>query len=394
MTVARPAGAPLDVLVFIKHFAPGFKMGGPVQSIQGMISYLPDVVSLRVITLDRDYTDTSPYPAIAANRWLPFGAARVRYCGGIFAALRALRKSAPGRTLYLQSCFSPGWSLLPLLLARLGVLRPDRIVVAPRGELSAGALSLRPRKKRAALSAIRLLGLHRGVRFQATTEEEVQEIRERLGVAADRVVLLRNLPPGRGTYGRLAPGGKARGRLRMVFMSRISPKKNLHVVIAAMAQLPAGITLDVYGPADDLRYLMLCEALVARHGLHERVLFHGGVEPPRVGGVLAEHDVFVLATKGENFGHAIYEALAQGVPAILSDRTPWRGLWKDRAGIDVDLAQPDALPRALALFADMDAGTLAGFRDGAMAVARRYVESAIDAEACRRLFGPLPQGGR
>ncbi len=174
----------------------------------------------------------------------------------------------------------------------------------------------------------------------------------------------------------------------MVFVSRVSPKKNLYELIDAMAGLPGAVTLDVYGPVDDARYFASCRALVAQHGLYARVRFHGGVHPARVGAVLVEHDVFVLPTKGENFGHAIYEALAHGVPVVLSDRTPWRGLWQDRAGVDVDLAQPDVLRHALARFVEMDDGALAEFRAGAEAVARRYVDSAVDADACRRLFGP------
>ncbi|CZZ93927.1 UDP-D-galactose:(glucosyl)lipopolysaccharide-1%2 C6-D-galactosyltransferase [Bordetella ansorpii] len=388
MTAPVPGrDAPIDVLVFMKHFSPGFKVGGPLQSVLGLIAFLPDTLSIRVIALNRDHTDLTPYPGIATNRWQRFGSAQVYYCASTVRAWRELRASTAGRTLYLQSCFSPGWSMMPLLLAWLGVIRPARIVVAPRGELSDGALSLRSCKKLAALAAMRWLGLHRGVRFQATSQEEAREISARLGVVPHRVVLLRNLPPRRLQHAPVHPA-KVRGGLRMVFVSRVSPKKNLYELIDAMAGLPGAVTLDVYGPVDDARYFASCRALVAQHGLYARVRFHGGVHPARVGAVLVEHDVFVLPTKGENFGHAIYEALAHGVPVVLSDRTPWRGLWQDRAGVDVDLAQPDVLRHALARFVEMDDGALAEFRAGAEAVARRYVDSAVDADACRRLFGP------
>ena len=50
---------------------------------------------------------------------------------------------------------------------------------------------------------------------------------------------------------------------------------------------------------------------------------------------------FLLPTGGENFGHAIFEALSCGVPALISDRTPWRDLLRvifaDPSGIVVSL---------------------------------------------------------
>ncbi|SAI73876.1 transferase [Bordetella ansorpii] len=387
MTLRAEPGACPALLVFMPHFAPGFKIGGPLQSILGLIAFHSENLSIRVLTLNRDYTDRQAYPDIPTGRWLAVSTAQVRYCASAWQALRALRGACQGRTLYLQSSFSPGWSLLPLLLARLRLIRPRHIVVAPRGELSAGALALRPAKKRLALAAMRLLALHRGVRFQATCEEEVDEIASRLHVARDRIMLLRNLPMSR-PDAMHSMHEKVPGVLRMVFLSRVSPKKNLHRLIQDMAQLPAGVTLDVYGPADDQPYLAQCQALAAALGQPERVRFVGAVAPARVGATLQGYDVFALPTMGENFGHAIYEALANGLPVILSDRTPWRNLRDRMAGEDLDLEAPDALRAALQRFADMDTRTILRYRQGAQAIARQYIEQAVDAGACARLFGP------
>jgi glycosyltransferase involved in cell wall biosynthesis len=56
---------------------------------------------------------------------------------------------------------------------------------------------------------------------------------------------------------------------------------------------------------------------------------------------LAAHDLFFLPTRGENFGHAIYEALASGIPVLISDRTPWRNLESLGVGWDLPLNAPD-----------------------------------------------------
>lgn len=388
MTKTDPGRVTEPVVVFMPHFSPGFKIGGPLQSVLGMIAFLSGSLSVRVLTLNRDYTETVPYAGIPTGKWLRCTAetAEVQYCTGLPSALRALRKACQGRTLYLQSCFSPGWSILPLALARIGVLRPRRIVVAPRGELSTGALSVRPAKKRVALSAIRLLALHRNAWFQSTCEEESDEIEQRLGIDPARIVLLRNLPARRPAC---APARRIKqpGELRMVFLSRISPKKNLHQLLGIMAALPDAITLDIYGPSDDSSYFSQCKAIVDAHHLHPRIRFHDAVQPEEVSGILPDYDVFVLPTKGENFGHAVYEALAVGLPAILSDMTPWRDLWAQQAGADVDIQNPDALRDAILRFAAMDADGMDIFRRGAVAVAQRYIEQALDVPACHRLFG-------
>jgi hypothetical protein len=41
---------------------------------------------------------------------------------------------------------------------------------------------------------------------------------------------------------------------------------------------------------------------------------------------LAEYDLFLFPTLGENYGHVISEALASGCPVVISDQTPWRNL--------------------------------------------------------------------
>jgi glycosyltransferase involved in cell wall biosynthesis len=387
MTNTSHANDKVQVVVFIKHFAPGFKIGGPLQSVLGLLAFFTDMLSASVITLNRDYTERDPYPHIETGSWTNFGTARVMYMPGSIDALRKLMIEFPRgskKTLYLQTFFSPMWSLLPLILVRVGLIHPQRIVLAPRGEMSDGALSIRPFKKRVYMRVARVFGLHRRVIFQATSAEERDEIKVRLAVAGDRVVLFKNLPA---IVPRLiAPQqSKVTGDLRMVFFSRISPKKNLHLILEEMGRLSKGITLDIYGPSDDDKYLAQCTAIVEHAGLEARVSFLGAATRDQLGSIFPKYDVFVLPTKGENFGHAVYEALAHGLPVIISDRTPWKSLWRDRAGQEVTLDQQDALRNAILGFADMNQDVMAEFRAGAANVAQRYINDAVD----RRVFSTL-----
>lgn len=54
---------------------------------------------------------------------------------------------------------------------------------------------------------------------------------------------------------------------------------------------------------------------------------------------MSEHDLLLMPTLGENFGHVIPEALISGCPVLISDRTPWRELESKKAGWDIPLSR-------------------------------------------------------
>src|SRR5690606_28517319 len=83
-----------------------------------------------------------------------------------------------------------------------------------------------------------------------------------------------------------------------------------------------------------------CEKLVAQLPPHIEISWRGEVDPVDVPRIMAAHDLFFLPTRGENYGHVVAEALGAGVPVLLSDRTPWRGLAALGVGHDLSLAEP------------------------------------------------------
>ena len=57
------------ILVFIDWFLPGYKGGGPIQSVANLIQHLKDDFDFSVITRDTDYCETTPYKEIKSNQW-------------------------------------------------------------------------------------------------------------------------------------------------------------------------------------------------------------------------------------------------------------------------------------------------------------------------------------
>ncbi len=60
-----------------------------------------------------------------------------------------------------------------------------------------------------------------------------------------------------------------------------------------------------------------------------------------------QNHLFVLPTTGENFGHSIFESFLFGRPVLISDRTPWKQLYKRKVGWDLSLDEPESFGKAI-----------------------------------------------
>jgi glycosyltransferase involved in cell wall biosynthesis len=148
------------------------------------------------------------------------------------------------------------------------------------------------------------------------------------------------LPP-RGSFRSRYP--QIGDRPLVVFLGRIHPGKGLeHLVPAlAMADVPEAM-LAVVGP-DSENFQATIERAVDQHGLRDRVIFTGMLRGADRVAALADADLFCLPSDHENFGMAIIEALAAGVPALISDHV---AIWRDVVAAGVGAA---TAPRADAL---------------------------------------------
>lgn len=107
-------------------------------------------------------------------------------------------------------------------------------------------------------------------------------------------------------------------RTLAVFLSRLHPKKGLEILFEAMArQRGKDFDLVVAGTGEDA-YLASLRALVERLGLAARVHWHGFVTGERKWRLLQGGDLFVLPSHSENFGIVVVEALACGLPVVVS----------------------------------------------------------------------------
>jgi glycosyltransferase involved in cell wall biosynthesis len=126
------------------------------------------------------------------------------------------------------------------------------------------------------------------------------------------------------------------GQLRLIFLSRLHQKKGLEILLEVMPTLPSHMTLDIYGTGES-SYVEHLKAMVNAQGLGKRVMFHGHVDGPYKTDAFRSADLFVLPTYTENFGIAIAEALAHGVPVITTHQAPWSGIEREGCGAWIPL---------------------------------------------------------
>ncbi len=333
------------VLALVHYYLPGFKAGGPIRSISNLVERLGDEFDLRIIAADRDFRDDTAYTDVAIGSWNQVGNAHVYYLPAGIHSLRSLLRlisDTPHDVLYLNSFFDPVFTQLPLWARRLRLLATRPIILAPRGELHPDSLSRKAWKKLPFMAIASFLGLYHDLTWQASSEHEAEEIRRAMGKTALRttiapIVIAQDLPPlpdEEEVSGEM-PRREGHQPLRLLFLARVSPSKNLDLALRILTQVRMAVDLTINGPIDDKVYWRACQRLMTQLPGNVSVQYGGVVAHSEVPSVLKSYDMLFLPTRSENYGHVIIESMLVGTPVLIADTTPWRDL--DQAGVGWDL---------------------------------------------------------
>ena len=280
--------------------------------------------------------------------------------------------------VYLNGMFSYRFVMLPLLKIKKQKIR---VVLCPRGMLQTGALAGKSLKKKLYLTALKLSGLVKNISWHATNAEEEQDIKRVFGNNA-HVIIAANIPKQPVTD--CISAKKITGQLRLIYLSLIAEKKNLLQVIELINRSNTHMTLDIYGPVKDAAYWKKCEAAIA--GSNEKVKYMGVIKPEQIQDTFSKYDASVLLTKGENFGHALYESLSAGRPIITSYFTPWNELEQKKAGWNLDINDNDSCLQKLETICNMNNDTFNSYCTGAYKIAKSYYTESTDLSNYHKLF--------
>jgi len=215
--------------------------------------------------------------------------------------------------VHIHALFSYPATAAAWLARRAGV----PYLIRPLGTLSAWGLKTRhPLLKRCSLALIEDAALRGAAAVQATSEQERLEVLAACG--GSRTIVIPNPVAMPAELPLRLIRDKAR---TILFLSRIDPKKGLELLLDAFNRVAANdedFRLVIAGDGDPA-YVASIRAGAAAGASRERICFTGNVAGDQKQSLFAEADLFVLPSHSENFGVAVVEAMAHGVPVLISE---------------------------------------------------------------------------
>ena len=210
-----------------------------------------------------------------------------------------------------------------------------KLVISPRGTLSEWSLSHHKWRKKIINFLAQKKVLLQANCLHATCNQEYKDIR-RLGFK-NPIAIIPNgidLPQ----KNRLTINHQD-NRMRLLFLSRIHPKKGVKELIEAWKIIQNRfLNWDLYiaGPLDN-SYARKMQTYAKKNNV-ENLVFTGELTGKRKTEAYCNADIFVLPSYNENFGMVVAESLSHCTPAIVSTNAPWSDLSNKRCGWTFNLS--------------------------------------------------------
>lgn len=371
------------IAILCGRYLPGYKDGGPVRTLINLINCLGKEYNFIIITNDRDHGDTEPYKGIKYDEPNNVDGANVWYLkpnGFTFSAIKGLTKNVD--LIYICGPYDD-YAYKTLILKRIGKI-PQPVVVASMGSFSEGAYGIKNCKKNLYINICKLAGLFKKLTWSVTSEIEEKDVCHILGKDT-QCIIAEDLP-------REVPKFKTKIKektTKIVFLSRICEMKNLLFAIKIIASLDSNIKFDIYGTLEDQLYWLKCQN--ALEGLPDNVQweYKGIAASEKVIDIFSEYDIFLFPTRGENFGHVVFEALAAGCIPVISDQTPWTDLEDKKCGYIIPLASAARYKKTMERLCQMTDNDFALLRQNAQSYAKKKYNDSVKNTGYRIIFDTL-----
>jgi glycosyltransferase involved in cell wall biosynthesis len=336
----------VKVLHVTPWFYPAHRYGGPIQSQLHLCRALAAAgCDLRVLTINAN----GPEPlGLDGSRDLPLEGFSVRYCNRGFSASGSLQmlRLLPqyvrwADVVHLTAVYS--FPTMPTLAASRWYGKP--LVWSPRAALMRYSDSARPQLKSIWEAACKVIAPKR-LAIHVTSEDEQRMTAQRVKWPVTLIPNAIYIPPEVNRPPRA-------DTLRLLFVGRLHRIKAIDNLLQAVTLLQqSGMKLSLtlagsdWGEEQGLR--SLAESLKL-----QSVRFLGHVEGDVLESAFANADVLVAPSHVENFGMAPAEALARGLPVIVSKGMPWSPVEENGCGLWVENS-PHSLAEAIRRISGMD----------------------------------------
>lgn len=352
------------IFILYPHYWPDFSAGGPVQSLFNLVEFFSDKSDFHLISKIQN-TDNKVFNLNNWNKGKHGENVYITNTLSYFLVIRLLFKVKPD-VIFINGIFTAVTTIPGILY---GAITGTDMIISPRGMFQNWALQKKSFKKKIYLKLFRSL-MPKHSQWHATSEQEAKEIRLQFGKDVP-IWIAPNIPRKPVTVSSVKPRIEG-DTLKIIFLSLINSNKNLEMVIDAIKSLKMNISLDIYGHIADEQYWKSCKSKI--NGL-SNIMYKGAVDSDQVQNIMSRYHFFILPTMGENFGHAIFDALSVGLPVIISKKTPWDNVEEFGAGFYCDEVSTTELVHLLEKMESLSTEQHSNLCIGALNYAWNYVHS-------------------
>lgn len=380
------------VLIIIPYYFPGFKFGGPQQSVKNIVDAFGEDVVFYIYTQNTDYCSSEQYEGVDTGKWIKTGNSSVMYMlKKKFYGKKLVELYKEFEIIYACGLFEKSTIIL-LFIHRILRNKCKNVFVAPMGVFSAGAINLKRTKKKMFLYIFNTTGFFKNIIWSFTSNLELVDARKHIPEKyLSNYIIAEDLPRKVNFEDRLRNYKKAYSTaertIRIIFLSRICVKKNLDYCLDVLNHnFSRKIIFDIYGTKEDKDYWDICQKKIENLPANVVTDYKGAVKPEEVIGTFEKYDIFLFPTKGENFGHVIYEALVGGCIPIISNTTPWLDLEENHCGMVCDVNDIDMFRHSIERYLCYSAEQLIEEKKNAVKYAKRKYDYSVKNSGYRAIW--------
>jgi len=339
----------MKVLHVTPSYYPAFKYGGPIEAVHSLNKTLAKKgMDIDVFTTNTGLENGNNVPA---DEWMEVDGVRVKYfrCYGyerytfsprIFMEL--LKEIKCYDLIHITSV----WNFPALAGGLASLLYKKPYIISPHGSIYREAIDIKSRNRKIFYyNLIAKYYIKRASAVHFTTEDERENAISFLNIRNKTIIVpigfdlsgFKELPP-RGSFKDRYTDLKDKKYL--LFLGRINIKKGLDILVESFGEITkeySDLYLVIVGANEGSQgYEEEIKRRLRDAGLSGRTIFTGMLTGRDKLEAFVDADVFVLSSYSENFGMAVVEAMACGVPVVISDKVGiHREVEKNKAGMVV-----------------------------------------------------------
>lgn len=310
------------IVIFTDHFLPCSNSGGPVITVLNLIKIYKNEIDFYIVCLNRDKNSDVEYD-FSINEFIDFESYKCMYVKSFSHKLFNFVLTYDFDCIYLLGTYS---KYTRYFLFKNKKKIKSKIVIAPMGNFSSGALDIKKLKKLSYYFLLKKLFLSKHIFWSFTSQKELDECVHILG---KKIIKNALICPDPVIFKDFSIDKPFMNRSKsIVFISRICEKKGLYESIEKLLMLNCECQLDVYGYIEDASYFEKC--IEKAKGTKLTLTYCGELTHEDVFNTFSKYNFFIFTTHGENFGHVIFESLNSGCfPIVPKNVTPWDGVLKE-----------------------------------------------------------------